>query len=84
MIESPIFDNPWERKDREKKHRRINQLYKLQAYRTRTLESEFCMGGQIRIDSLPYKRFIPLLSCVIPKNSYIGDTSHGIRGTFVL
>jgi len=28
-------------------------LYKLQAYRTRTLESEFCMGGQIRIDNLP-------------------------------
>ena len=71
MIESPIFDNPWERKDREKKHRPINQLYKLQAYRTRTLESEFCMGGQIRIDSLPYKIFTPVFSCT-KKNSYIG------------
>ena len=41
-------------------------IYKLQAYRTRTLESEFCMGGQIRIDNLPYKSFIPVLSCTVP------------------
>jgi len=36
--------------------------YKLQAYRTRTLQSEFCMGGRIRIDNLPYKSPIPALS----------------------
>jgi len=28
-------------------------MYKLQAYRTRTLESEFCLGGHIPIDNLP-------------------------------
>ena len=38
--------------------------YKLEAYRTRTLESEFCMDGQIRIDNLQYKSFIPVLSCM--------------------
>jgi len=38
-------------------------FYKLQPYRTGAPESEFCMGGQIRIDNLPYKRFIPVLSC---------------------
>ena len=27
--------------------------YKLEAYRTRAFESEFCMGGQILIDNLP-------------------------------
>ena len=26
-------------------------------------ESEFCMGGHIRIDNLPYKFFITVLSC---------------------
>jgi len=33
------------------------------------------MGGQIRrIDNLPYKGFtIPVLPCIIPKDSYIGD-----------
>ena len=38
--------------------------YKLQAYRTRKVEPEFCTGGQIHIDNLPYKGFIaPFLSC---------------------
>jgi len=38
---------------------------KLQADITRTLESEFRMGGQIRIDNLLYKSFIPVLSFMI-------------------
>ena len=33
--------------------------YKLQAFRTRTFESEFCMGGQIRTDNLLHKLFYP-------------------------
>ena len=32
----------------------------IQAYRTRTFESEFCMGGQTRIGNLPYKFLIPV------------------------
>jgi len=61
-----------------------NFSYKLQAYRTRTPESEFCIDCQICIGNLPYESFIPVSSVPIPKNSYIRDTSHGIRGTFVL
>jgi len=37
--------------------------YKLQAHGTRTLESEFCMDGQMRMDNLQYKSFILALSC---------------------
>ena len=41
------------------------RVYKLQAFRTRTFESEFCMGGQIRTDDLPYKFFIPVFGFFI-------------------
>jgi len=37
-------------------HRPIIQVFTV-------LESEFCMGGQLRIDNLLYESFIPVLSC---------------------
>jgi len=40
--------------------------HKLQAYRTQTLESEFCMGGQILTDNLLYKIFIPAFEFHMP------------------
>jgi len=48
-------------------------IYKLQPYRTRTPRYEFCMGGQIRIDNLPHKSFITVLSCM-----YQGIVTSGI------
>ena len=56
-------------------------LDKLQAYRIRTLEYEFCMGCQIWIDDLQKFYSRPFL---YDTKEYIRDTSHGIRGTFVL
>ena len=56
--------------------------FKLQAYRTRTLGPEFRMDGQIRIDNLPCKSFITVLSCT--KEQLHRGYQQRSQGTFVL
>ena len=49
--------------------------YKLQALRTRTFESELCVGGQIRTDDFPYKFYIPVFGFCVPVTCALGPGS---------
>jgi len=59
-------------------------IYKSQTYRTGTLESELCMGGQIRTDNLPYKNFIPVFGFYMPVtcilHSLCDNVGFGLNG----
>ena len=53
--------------------------YKLQTFRSRTFESEFCMGGQIPTDNLPYKIFIPVFGFYMPVTCRRGALQLNVR-----